>query len=208
MKVLITGGPTWIKVDDVRILTNIFTGNTSLFLAKYFSRRGNKVTLLLNPHRIKALPKNPKIIYFRYYADLKKRLQNQLKAKSFDAIIHSAAVSDYKTTKPSKGKISSKKNKINLELVPTQKLIGFIRKYAKKSCLVQFKLEVNRKGLLHKAYASLKRNRADFVVANVLKDLRSGYKGFIIDKKKRIIEVNSKDSLAFNLYKLIKSRKD
>ena len=36
MKVLITGGATWIKIDVVRIITNIFTGKTALFLAKEF----------------------------------------------------------------------------------------------------------------------------------------------------------------------------
>ena len=38
MKVLITAGPTWIKVDDVRVITTIFSGNTGIFLAKNFKK--------------------------------------------------------------------------------------------------------------------------------------------------------------------------
>ena len=34
MKVLITAGATWVKIDDVRIITNRFTVNTGLYLAK------------------------------------------------------------------------------------------------------------------------------------------------------------------------------
>ena len=49
MKVLITGGPTWVKIDEVRIITNIFTGRTALFLAKEFKRRKYDVTLIINP---------------------------------------------------------------------------------------------------------------------------------------------------------------
>jgi len=205
MKILITGGPTWVKIDEVRIITNIFTGKTALFLAKYFKKRGCKVTLVLNTQSIPKLPVNIRVIPFKYYQDLKNRLETELKKVKYNAIIHSAAISDYKLTKVFKGKISSEKRGLILKLVPTLKLIKMIRRLAKESFVVQFKLEINQSQLVDKAYHSLKKNSTDLVVANSLIDLKLGYRAFIIDRNKNIKEVNSKKSLAANLFNHIKS---
>jgi|GEM_PF-165471 len=48
-KILITGGSSWVALDDIRIITNVFTGSTSVFLAAALARRGYSVTLLINP---------------------------------------------------------------------------------------------------------------------------------------------------------------
>ena len=75
------------------------------------------------------------------------------------------------------------------------------------SLLIQFKLEPRRKGIIDDAYQSLKMNGSDFVVANALEDLGSGYKGFLIDKHKNIKPVNSKASLAAALDKAIRLKR-
>ncbi len=204
MRVLITGGSSWIKIDDVRILTNIFTGRTSLFLARYFLKKKSKVTLIINDHCVKELPKGLKVISFRYFNELKKALIRELKANSYDLIIHAAAVSDYELRKVFPGKISSGKRKMILKFIPTPKLTKTVRHLAKNSVLVQFKLEISRLGLLEKAHNSLARSGFDFVVANAWKDLESGYQAFILDRNGNVKEVNSRNSLALNLFNLAK----
>jgi len=194
MKILVTAGATWVKIDDVRIFTNRFTGRTGLYLAKGLKRRGHSVTLLINPHCVGRI-RGIKTHYYHYFDDFKRQVTKLLKSNSFDAIIHTAAVSDYKLKKIHKGKIASSKKSLTLRLVPTEKIIKKIRSSAKKSLLIQFKLEAKRKGLIAKAYESLKSNKSDFVVANALLDLHGGYKGFLIDKKGEITFVNSKNSL-------------
>lgn len=205
MKVLITAGPTWIKIDDVRVITTIFSGNTGIFLAKNFKKKGHSVTLLVNsPYLNKAELKGIKIISFKYFEDFKKRITEEVTANRYDAIIHSAAVADYKLSKMLKGKVSSGKKSLTLKLVPAEKIIKAIRSFQKQAVLVQFKLEIERQGLLKKAFESLNANKSNFVVANALKDLKLGYKSFLIDTDKNIITINSKKSLFDNLEKVIK----
>ncbi len=82
-------------------------------------------------------------------------------------------------------------------------MIKRIRRLAKKSLLIQFKLEPKRKGIIEDAYNSLRENNSDFVVANALEDLKLGYRGFVISKDKKIIPVDSKLSLVDNLNRII-----
>lgn len=200
-KILITAGPTWIKVDDVRVITAIFSGNTGMFLAKNFKKHGLKVTLIINsPHLYKAELNGVKIIPFKCFEDFKEKVTRELKTNCYDTIIHSAAVSDYKLGKAFKGKIASGKNKLILKLTPAEKIIKMIRKLQKKANLIQFKLEIKRKGLVEKAFQSLRKNKSNFVVANALEDLKLHYKSFLIDKNRNIITINSKESL-FNRLK-------
>lgn len=202
MKILITAGATWVKIDAVRILTNRFTGKTGLYLAKQLKEKGHSVMLLINPHCIGKVSE-VKYIYYHYFDEFKSKISQALKKNSYDAIIHMAAVSDYKLKNSKPGKISSGKKSLNLKLVPIEKIVKLIRKLAKKSLLIQFKLEVDRKGLKEKAYKSLKTNKSDFVVANSLADMRLGYKAFLIDNKKKVTNIGSKKALADTLNRII-----
>ncbi len=209
MRILITGGATWAKIDKVRILTNIFTGKTSLFLAKYFLKKKTEVTLLINPHCIESFPRsrNIKIIFFRYFDELKKALKEELKRNKYDAIIHTAAVSDYVLKRPFKGKIPSNRKKIELRLQPTQKLTKLIHSLAKNSFLVQFKLETKSKYILKKAYRSLITNRFNLVIANVYRPQNKQYSAFIIDPSFTITKVSSLGELAQSLFDIFSSLK-
>lgn len=195
MKILITAGPTWVRIDEVRILTNIFSGRTGLFLAQGFRRYKHDVTLLINPHAVGRLPANLRVLTFRYFDELERALRRLLKSEQFDMIIHAAAVSDYQLKRPLKGKTPSGKRELVLRFRPTKKLISLIRRYAPNAILVQFKLESKRSTLIEASFKSLKRNRSDFVVANAYEDLKQGYRACIIDRTKRIVEVASKHSL-------------
>ena len=211
MRILITAGSTWAKVDDVRILTNRFTGKTGLYLACGLKRKGHSITLLVNPHCLgEVIPKGVgkakglKIIPYYYFEEFKKEISKAIKIQSYDAIIHSAAVSDYKLKKHFKAKIPSGKI-LNLKFVPTEKIMKRIRRLASKSLIIQFKLEPKQKGIIDKAYKSLKENRSDFVVANALEDLQSGYKGFLISRDKKVISLGSYSCLLSALDKVIRS---
>jgi phosphopantothenoylcysteine decarboxylase/phosphopantothenate--cysteine ligase len=206
MKILITAGPTWIKIDDVRIITTIFSGNTGIFLAKNFKNKGYSVTLLANsPYLNKADLKGIKVIPFKYFEDFKRRITDEVTANRYDAIIHSAAVADYKSGKIFKGKIPSGKKSLTIKLVPAERIIKIIRSFQKQAILIQFKLEIKRKGLLKKAFESLKSNKSNFVVANALEDLKLGYKSFLIDKDSKIVTINSKKSLFGSLFEVVKT---
>lgn len=202
MKILITAGATWVKVDAVRILTNRFTGKTGLYLAKEFKKNGHKVKLLVNSHCLDEI-RDRQVITYQYFDEFKKAINKLLKQEHFDVIIHTAAVSDYKLKNPKSGKIASGKKQITLKLVPAPKIIKSIRSLAKKSLLIQFKLETKREGLIEAAYASLKSNKSDYVVANALDDLSKAYRAFLIDKDKKVKLIRSKQALFTTIHKIV-----
>lgn len=205
MKIIITAGATWVKIDDIRIITAKFTGKTGLSLARMLKDKGNTVTLVINDHCLEGIKTDGlKIISYRYYDELKASLLSELNKNRYDAVIHNAAVSDYKVKDTIKGKIPSGRESVNLELIPTEKIIKLIRELAPVSLVIQFKLEITQKDLLEKAYLSLQENNSDFVVANSFDNLKDGYKASIISREKQVIEVSSMEDLADNLDRLIR----
>lgn len=203
MKVLITAGSTWVKVDNVRIFTNRFTGKTGLYLAKGLKTKGHSVTLIINPHCVGKI-EGLKVIPYQYFEEFKWEVVKALKRQRFDAIIHNAAVSDYKLKKPLKGKIPSGKKSLTLKLISAEKIIKCIRAKAPNSLLIQFKLESKQRGIINKAYKSLRENRSDFVIANALEDMQPGYRGFLISKDKKVILLKSQASLLTALDRVIR----
>ncbi|MCF7870813.1 MAG: hypothetical protein K9L95_03970 [Candidatus Omnitrophica bacterium] len=202
MKILITAGPTWAQIDKVRILTNRFTGKTGLYLANKLTKKGHKVTLIVNPHSLgKVTGING--CYFHYFNEFKNKITNLLKNNKFDAVVHMAAVSDYLPKLKNKGKIPSGKEELNISLIPAPKIIKIIRKLAKESILIQFKLETEEKGIIDKAHKSLKKNNSDYVVANSLESLEKGYQAKLVDKEKNITKINSKNDLAEKINNLL-----
>jgi phosphopantothenoylcysteine decarboxylase/phosphopantothenate--cysteine ligase len=202
-KILITAGSTWAKIDEVRVLTNRFTGRTGIKLARALQKSGCDVTLLINPHCVSQELFGLKVVEFYYYDEFKDNVSQLLRKRRFDAIIHTAAVSDYFLPNPNKAKIASGKKSLVLKLKPTQKIIKLMRALDPEALLIQFKLEKSAKGLIDKAYTSLKANDSDFVVANALEDIDKKY---LISREKNIVKADGTAQLARNLVSCIATR--
>src|SRR5436189_2416865 len=109
MRVLVTAGNTQTPIDQVRCITNIFSGRTGTWLALTAYRRGHEVHLLTSHpevvQKLSDLPPGPGIRWqvhsYRTFDELKELLQRSLERKDwgpFDAVLHCAAVSDYEVT--------------------------------------------------------------------------------------------------------------
>jgi phosphopantothenate---cysteine ligase (CTP) len=119
-------------------------------------------------------------ISYRTYEDLERFLRTEVISGGYDAVIHSAAVSDYYVSQvlqgdltpiDNSGKVGSNHDKLYLELKPTAKLIDNIRRpWGFKGVLVKFKLQVGMtdEELLKIATASRVASDADIIVANCL----------------------------------------
>ena len=95
MNCIVTAGPAFEPLDDVRRLTNFSTGRLGTELANYLAARGHNVLLLLGEQATYAGERRAqRIESFSTTADLRAKLKS-LAAKKVDAIFHSAAVSDF-----------------------------------------------------------------------------------------------------------------
>jgi len=201
LKVLITCGATWVAIDDVRVISNISSGEMGHVIAQAFSAKKADVTILEGPVTHALTDKKIKIIKYFFFDELAATLKKEL-VKNYDIVIHAAAISDFKVKGASKSKISSQKT-LSLDLIATPKIINDIKRLSPKSFLVGFKLETkfNLNEIFKEVRSLFTDSCCDLVVANTLK---GGYKGYIIDADGKIMaQVSSKEQVAQHLVKLI-----
>lgn len=192
MHLLITAGNTHTPIDQVRVITNVFTGRTGATIAAVAYKRGHSVTFVTShPHVLAELnvpaADEPRwhLHTYRTFRELEDLLATLIPGGSFDAILHAAAVSDYQVEgaylpapeggwqKIVAGKIPSSYPELWLRLTPTPKLIDRFRSaWHFRGWLVKFKLEVGRseEELLAIAEQSRHQSRADLIVANRFED--------------------------------------
>jgi phosphopantothenoylcysteine synthetase/decarboxylase len=179
MRVLVTAGNTVVPIDQVRCITNLFTGRTGTGIALEARQRGHAVTLLTSHPNVVAELGGPatvapewRLIPYRTFEDLQREMASILQTAAIDAVIHSAAVSDYRAAgvyapaphtrfRPDNGrwesadpatpglvdraaaKVKSDEPELWLRLVRTPKLIDRVRTdWGFAGLLVKFKLEV------------------------------------------------------------------
>lgn len=205
-KVLITSGPTWVPLDNVRVISNSATGQTGILLAKKFRQQGCQVTLLLGPIRgVAHLSNKIELRRFIFFDELSILLKKELR-KNYDIVIQSAAISDFTPGHFSNKKISSKCKRFKLILKPTAKMINCFRKFKPNALLVGFKFEPDFSA--HKLFKESDNLMAsadlDLVVANNL--LNNRYRAYLIDKIVTSGPYLSKLAMANNLVRLIRRK--
>jgi len=203
MKVLITCGPTWVPIDDVRVISNVSSGEMGHLIAQAFRAAKAKVTLIEGPVTHTLVDKKIKVIKYRFFDELAQALKQEL-VKKYDIIVHAAAVSDFKVVGAQKSKISSDKG-LTLNLSATPKLIKDIKCLSPESFLVGFKLEtnLNTKNIFNTVRSLFTLSGCDLVVANTFKE---GYQGYLVNADGAILaKANSKEKIAKELVKLLES---
>jgi len=154
MNCIVTAGPTFEPLDDVRRLTNFSTGRLGTELANFLTARGHKVTLLIGESATYAGERKAKSVQiFSTTADLRTKLKS-FRGKKVDAIFHAAAVSDFAfgqifsetksgqfTALKASKKISTRQGHLLVELVPTPKIIAELRRWFPKTQIVGWKFE-------------------------------------------------------------------
>ncbi|MFA5039364.1 MAG: phosphopantothenoylcysteine decarboxylase [Candidatus Omnitrophota bacterium] len=204
-KILITAGPTWVPIDDVRVISNTSSGELGFLLAREAVSCGMRTDLFLGPATHADSPQGARVARFKYFDELLKLISRTLTRRRYDLILHCAAVSDY-LMEPVEGKISSKNEQLILRLRPAPKLVDLMRRLNPGAFLVMFKLEgrVSDAVLLKRALEAKKRASADLVVANRFQDGR--YRGFILGSSDVLARSESKAGLVRSLFKILKEK--
>lgn len=177
---VVTAGPTFEPLDEVRRLTNFSSGKLGSQLADFLIARGHQVTLLYGHYSTYHDKQSAqRIVRFDTTCDLRDKLESLAKEK-VDVVFHAAAVSDFgfgkvfersangELREVTSGKVSTREGTLLAELIPTLKIISSLRGLFPKSHIVGWKYEVegDRASVLAKAVQQIRENKTDACVAN------------------------------------------
>ncbi len=180
MNCLVTAGPTYETMDNVRRLTNFSTGRLGTELANFLAAHGHTTTLLIGEQA--TYPGDRKatnVDIFFTTANLLQKIQAAAK-EPIDAVFHAAAVSDFtfgkiwlrsaegELAEVKSGKLSTRVGTLLAELVPTPKIIADLRGIFPNAKLVGWKFEVDgdHDSVIQKAEDQLTDYDTDACVAN------------------------------------------
>lgn len=180
MKCVVTAGPTFEPLDQVRRLTNFSTGRLGTELGNFLADRGHEVTLLIGQQATyPGARRVHQVQTFTTTADLAGRLET-LAATPVRALFHAAAVGDFSFGKVyirspqgelvevRAGKLTTRQGTLLAELVPTPKILSRLRGWFHAARLVGWKYEVEgaRNNVVQLALNQIAESRTDACVVN------------------------------------------
>lgn len=215
MRCIVTAGPTYEKLDDVRRLTNFSTGRLGTELAAHLTQAGHDVVLLIGELATWRGERTANTIQtFSTTTDLLARLES-FSGEDVGAVFHAAAVSDFsfggvyeqnargELCELKEGKISTRHGELLARLVPTPKLISRLREFYPQATIVGWKYEVDgtRAEVVAKARQQIDQNKTNACVAN-----GSAYgEGFgVVDAAGKCIHTTGSVELFQHLTQLLK----
>ncbi len=204
MRILVTGGPVYGRIDAVKIVTNQFRGGLMAELANDLSvPEENEIIYLCTKDSVQP---------FWYRSDSPSRIIHHdgiddymakvLKlAPSCDGVVLGAAVANLVPVATIKGKFPSHKYKpgdvINLPFKIAPRIIDEVKKVAPKTKLFGFKLlaGAEQEELVTAAYGSLLESKATYIFANQVGSLKDVQ---IVTKERAVIPIK-RENLASHI---------
>ncbi len=177
MKVILTCGPSYEPVDNVRRLTNLSTGRLGVTLANHLTQVGFEVTCFkgegaTHTGELRAAACSS----FSTNDDLARKLASLAQTTTFDAVFHAAALCDYRVEKVTQSdgsvavspKIASRDGHLHLTLSPATKLLPRLREWFPQARLVGWKYELNGSAsdASAKAWRQITEARTDACILN------------------------------------------
>jgi len=177
MKVIVTCGPSYEPIDQVRRLTNFSTGELGVLISNELALAGHDVFCLKGSGATHPGPDQPcHISLFNTNDDLLKLLIEAAGTQEIGAVFHVAALCDYKIKHVTDAqgrtcdspKIASRSGALTLQLEPATKVIAQMRRLFPHGILVGWKYELagTRDDALCKARKQIDENRLDACVVN------------------------------------------
>ncbi len=173
MKVMVTAGPTYEKIDPVRFIGNYSSGKMGFALAEECARRGANVTLICGPVSLKTNSANIKRINVESAKEMYDVCVKEFPTS--DIGIMCAAVADYCVEDIAEKKIKREENEppvLKLKKNPDiAKSLGENKRDSQT--LVGFALETDNE--VENALGKLKRKNLDYIVLNSLRNPNAGF---------------------------------
>ena len=186
-KIIVTSGPTYEEIDDVKVITNKSSGKQGRALAVELSARGYEI-VYIHAASIDPIPGLDNVS-FHSSNDLKNKILENI--KSTEAIFMTAAVSDF-TVNKSSGKISRSNGNISIEFEPNEDIISTIKSSHPEIKCIGFSAQVNDELSFNK----INSKKVDYLVINNILKNKFGSdtnKVSIIDQQHLIFESEELD---------------
>lgn len=173
-EVIITGGGTVEKIDDVRCLSNFSSGKQASALSLAFYLQGAKVSLITSSDIASAF--DIQTLHVKSSHEMKEALiktMRQVDKTKTPYLFMAAAVSDFIPKTPKKGKMKKEElgNSLSLELVANEDILANLDKNGFK--VIGFKAEMDAKIALHNAQNMLLKKGLNAVCLNVIEEKNS-----------------------------------
>ena len=171
--VIVTAGPTYEDIDDVRYIGNRSSGKMGYTLAAEAARRGARVLLVSGPSSL-AAPPGIEVVRVRSAAEMHAAVMAQ--AGAADLCIMAAAVADYTPRERAGGKLEKTDSDLALDLVRTKDILaglGQTQGAAPGRVLIGFAAESGDP--VARAREKLARKNADMIVANDISRADAGF---------------------------------
>ena len=175
-KVLLTAGRTEEAIDPVRYISNRSSGKTAVALASVFYANGFEVEVVAGPMEA-AFPGGVKVTRVKSARDMHDAVMERL--TSADAVVHCAAVADYRPAHAADEKIKDSRSQLTIELVPNPNILRdctAARKAAassRKQVIIGFALETDH--FEEHAAEKLAKSGADALLLNAPVAADSGF---------------------------------
>ncbi|WP_407446427.1 phosphopantothenoylcysteine decarboxylase, partial [Fibrobacter sp.] len=171
--VLITAGRTEEAIDPVRYISNRSSGKTAVALASVFLANGYSVEVVAGPMEAE-FPGGAAVHRVRSACEMHRAVMERLSGA--DALVHCAAVADYRPKDPAESKIKDSRNQLVLELVPNPNILrDSVAAKKPNQVVVGFALETDH--FEEHAQEKLRKSGADALLLNapVAKDSGFGF---------------------------------
>jgi len=173
-EVIITGGGTVEKIDDVRCLSNFSSGKQASALALAFYLKGAKVSLITSSELTQEC--DIQTLHVKSSLEMKEALiktMRQVDKTKTPYLFMAAAVSDFIPKTPKKGKMKKEElgNSLCLELVANEDILANIDKNGFK--VIGFKAEMDAIVALQNAQNMLSKKGLDAVCLNIIDEKNS-----------------------------------
>ena len=200
-KVVITGGATTEKIDDVRAITNFSSGKMARALARAFYYAGAEVKLLAS---FETANEPFDSLKFSSSSDLLELCKSE--CEEANLLVMCAAVSDFVPTKID-GKIKKEDvgESLNLSLKRNVDILQSLKEFKCKK--IGFKLEISNESALKSARSMLEKKGLDAVCLNILGE-KNGFASeqnevnFITRDGETLLPLALKDEIAGRIVEL------
>jgi phosphopantothenoylcysteine synthetase/decarboxylase len=176
-RVVVTCGPSYEPIDEVRRLTNFSTGEVGILLANALASAGYEVLLYKGVGATCSRPiESAHVLPFSTNENLLAALEAIAEPETITAVFHAAALCDFRVksmhrsdgTEIAAQKIPSRAGELVLTLAPAEKIITQLRWLFPVSRIIGWKFELNgaRPEALQAGVRQIDDSRSDGCVVN------------------------------------------